>query len=917
MAITDSAFYKTLLDAQPFSRASLDGYLTEGLPSPHFNHVTPDYYIIPFGFDRYYVYDKKKVTYYSAKKSVSALDLTGKGFWGFFRLDSDLYYLDEQSLLKFQIKSGHLSQAKLGLTGDISSHPLYGSQGRYKVYWNNVTNQAFILLGSNLYLLTRQQNGDLKSRLVLEGFDFMVNSIVTVYYDLQTDKLFLGSQLKGLFVIQKKLFKVLTTNAKGTDNNFYAQVPYSDSTILSSQGVEFGLLSSSKKVYTRQMQQITKYVDLDKYSVLIDSQGNIWAKNTRTLFKFDHQGKRLLAKWLLPSGVSQLCQGSDGTIWIGTMTLGLYYINPQEASPAPKPYLNNGPDNISWIQQQDRDTLWLASGQGLYKLAIGSKKVISIKGLEDIYVRSLYIPDGIGEVWVTTYKDGLFLLKNGKLTHFPLDKKKYLASAHCIIEDKQGFFWVPCNKGLFQIQKKDLVHYAQKPFDIYYYHHTKEAGFNTNEFNGGCQPCAVQLPNGYVSLPSINGLVWFKPQEIKPELPTGNVYIEGVKANDTIQKITSNTLALDADASDINLKVNIAYLGSPDNLRLSYRLTKNGKPVTGWRPINPGDPDISLPHLESGEYRLSIRKVNGFGARNYSYKQLNIFVAKHWYQTWWAGVSAFLVLVGLFYLALRTRTARIEKQKLALETRVSERTRDLQAALNALSSSEKQLEQQLRLHVHMIASISHDIRTPVKYLGMALQFIQSRIEKSETVQAVNAIQTMTQTISELDQHINNIVTFIKPQVHRHYKDFQTVNLLELVNSRAAIFKDILKTNDRSIQVQVPAGQAVITNPELLGVILHNLIDNAIKAWPTGVIRIHTLSQGKELHLIVADQGPGLPQALLNWLNLRDEKDSHALPEQYNGLGFPMVKEIAKLLWLRVYAENSSGTHIHLIFPAAS
>ena len=57
------------------------------------------------------------------------------------------------------------------------------------------------------------------------------------------------------------------------------------------------------------------------------------------------------------------------------------------------------------------------------------------------------------------------------------DKKKYLASAHCIIEDKRGFFWVTTNKGLFQILKKDLVHYAEKPF-----------GLILSRSNPSCQP---------------------------------------------------------------------------------------------------------------------------------------------------------------------------------------------------------------------------------------------------------------------------------------------------------------------------------------------------------------------------------------------------------------------------------------------
>ncbi|WP_353718698.1 two-component regulator propeller domain-containing protein [Dyadobacter sp. 676] len=912
-AMIEPSFYRGQLKAQPFGMHGQDGYLTEGLPSIRLMHVSPDHYIIPLGFDRYYVYDNIRLTYYSSKRRVNSVPIEDKGFWGFFRLDQDLYHMDENGLLNFRLKDGLIQKSIVRLTGDLAGNVSRRSGKKHKLFWSNASNQVFLLVGNNLYSLQRQQNGDLRSRLVLDGFDFTGNFIVSIYLHPLTGRLLLGSQLKGLFVIDKKPFHALTTTAMGTDNNFYAQVPYSDSTVLSSQGLEFGLTAGEKNTYVRQMLKITRHIGWDKYSVLMDHTGHIWARNSQTLFKFDHEGKRLLAKWVLPTAITQLYQGKDERIWIGTKLSGLYFIDPQKPSAAPEYFSLNTADNISWIQHQNADTLWIGSEKGLYRLSIHSKKLISVKELDGIYIRSLYIPADGKQIWITTYKDGVFLFENGRLTRFPRDKKNYLASAHCIIEDKNGFFWIPTNKGLFQISKNDLLQYARKPFDIYYHHHIKTAGFNTNEFNGGCQPCAVRLANGYVSLPSINGLVWFLPEDIRPELPMGNIYLEGVSVKNKPWKFSANKLHLDADASEVSLKINVAYLGNPDNLKLAYRLGKDGDPLTGWREINPKDPGILLPHLASGEYRLTIRKVNGFGPRNYQYKRIEISVAKKWYETWWFRLATIAVLTAAFGLILRLRTRSIESQKQALEARVDERTRDLELVLKALGKSEKQLELQLRLHVHMIASISHDIRTPVKYMGAALQFVQRRIEKNQTDEAVSAIHTMTRTITQLDQLISNIVTYIKPEVHRHYSDLKSVNLHELVSERMLIFKEIFEMNGGSFQIAIRSQEQVSSDRELLGVVLHNLIDNALKAKPDGAITVSTFDQNGDLHLVVTDQGPGLPAALLHWLNNTGQTETSSLPEQYNGLGFPMIKEISKLLGIRVFAENKTGAHIHLIF----
>lgn len=112
----------------------------------------------------------------------------------------------------------------------------------------------------------------------------------------------------------------------------------------------------------------------------------------------------------------------------------------------------------------------------------------------------------------------------------------------------------------------------------------------------------------------------------------------------------------------------------------------------------------------------------------------------------------------------------------------------------------------------MIASISHDIRTPIKYMGAALLFVRGRIEKQQIDQAVSAIQTMIRTITQLDQLISNIVTYIKPEMHRHHSDFQRVNLHDLVSERMLIFSDIFEMNGGSFQIAIQSSEQVTGRP---------------------------------------------------------------------------------------------------------
>lgn len=79
---------------------------------------------------------------------------------------------------------------------------------------------------------------------------------------------------------------------------------------------------------------------------------------------------------------------------------------------------------MTWIQHQNSDIIWIGTEHGLFALHLGTLRVVPMKELMNVYVRSLHIPANQNEVWISTFRDGLFLLKNNRLTKFPLDRMK-------------------------------------------------------------------------------------------------------------------------------------------------------------------------------------------------------------------------------------------------------------------------------------------------------------------------------------------------------------------------------------------------------------------------------------------------------------------------------------------------------------
>ncbi len=868
--------------------------------------------IYPFPASAHFTYHRDVVSYYHKNKLVKRFSFPNASSFNFFRLGSDLYFLDKGlNLSQFPSAGSDSSVHKIAIEGEMLRHKTLARPDDFIIFWNNISEQVFVLFDKSLYLLSKSKSGAIGSKMILNGFDLRKHSIKAVYYDHLLQRVYIGSPLEGLYIADKQPFySVSDPESKGS--GLYGQTLLGGNQILTPDGNIFKKEPASGAVVMGRMQLLAKLVNWDRISVLKSTSGHIWAKQGEEIFQFDSTANNLISKWLIKGGVTNLYEGHKGRIWIGTTTKGLYYLDPGQRKANPSPFPCKILPRISWIQHQTADLLWIGTGKGLYRLHLPTGKLSTVAGLENIYIRSLHIPKGLGEVWITTYTSGFFLLKENKLTRFPLDKQQHLASAHCIFQDKKGFFWVPTNRGLFQIKKSDLLAYAEKPFIPYYHYYAKNAGFKTNEFNGGCQPCAIRMADGTVSFPSMNGLVWFVPEQVKPELPDGRIFVDNLNVRGKALDPNLKQISVPANTSEIDLKVSTPYFGDRYNLNMSYRAFRDGKPTSHWKDLGENT-TISIPFSEGGKYSVSVRKLNGFGPDSYEYNNLNVFVAKQWFETWWFKVISALGILALFYLILKLRTRAVKKQNQLLEKKVNERTLDLEQTLRVLNNSEKELAQQVKLHIHVIASISHDIRTPVRHMSYALEHSARLIEERKLESAVTFLQQLSQAVGNMYQMVDNLVNFIKPEISGVSNAMTQVALAELVKEKILLFEQIAAADNAHIEADIANQETIFTDPKLLGIIIHNLIDNAIKVKHGNTLRIYIKRSPSELRLIFEDKGPGMPAELVRWLNAPVSDEESSLPAGYEGLGLLLLKQISKILHVDLDVTNCPGASIHLIF----
>ncbi len=690
--------------------------------------------------------------------------------------------------------------------------------------------------------------------------------------------------------------------------------------ILSNQGIVY-TTDDSGNTTSRQLPLVTSSVFWDKSSILKDDSGFIWCKLAKKLMMFEPDGSAIKLTWTLPSEITQLYQGPDRTIWIATRTEGLFSLNaPFTNNSRPALFLKGPLAEIWCVVEQPAGVVWVGTVKGLFRVSRKTKQITAIKGLEGIYVRSLHIAQNNTEVWITTYKDGFFLLKNGKLTHFPLDRKGYLANAHCIVEDGNGFLWITTNRGLFQVLKKDLLSYVDKPGEVYYHHYSKTEGFNSSEFNGGCMPCALRLPSGVVSLPSINGLVLFKPEQTSAETPDKKIVIDRIEIDRKTIAAPQKRIAFMQNQKQLRLEVNTPFFGNDYNVEFSYALAKRGNMPTpaDWLDVDApiaNKATINISSLGKGRYTLYIRKKNGFGTGNYGYETVEIDVPPFWYQTWWFYSSVVLAVFLAAFLYLKYRIRSVQRRSQLLELQISERTSQLQGTLRNLESSQNELLSQMHLQSRLMASIAHDVRSPLGAAIIVAGEMQKMIERRQFDMVSLFGKNIEDALRMVKGSLEDLLAYVKIQVYNHQPKSETVALHELLEENMQLYGKNTKINSNTFLNLIPAGTFIDTHQQLLKIVIHNIIDNANKFTDNGEIKAYILQQGNRLKLVIEDSGRGISKELLAWF-----MEDKALPptSPQTGIGLAMIKELAPSVTERLEMERlDPGTRVTLTFHSFS
>jgi len=862
-------------------------FLHDGLPSNYtINNHDPFYIRLPSG-DLYFL-DTEKVELCNSKmESISKTSFKSNNIFNFFAIDNVLYYLADNGEIHCFSKKGK-SSSKLNLS--LNTH--------HKLYWNITTGQVFLNVKNKIYQL-KNVNGKLEAEFIVDCKELETSKIIAIYYDQNNKKLYLGSGTNGLCIISFPTFKSITKNT-GKAEVYYAAQAFSDSTIITAEG----LILNNKKVIDSIHFPKSVFLD-ERISIALDDEKNIWiSRDMKVLCLLKNSGYKKQLSYQFNQNPKTLFKDNSNTIWV---SLG------KDIFHDPKLYsIKNGivkqeidfKNNINYITQLD-NMLYLASSNGLFIYNLNTKKINFVTGTEKISIRGIFI-DSKKKIWLTTYEKGFFLYSDHVLHSFPTDEEHYLSSAHCIIEDKKGFFWISTNKGLFQVSREALIKYSKNKNTVIYYHqYTKSDGFLINEFNGGCQPCGNILKNNDIIFPSMNGLVFFNSNKISPIFPDKNLFIDKVVLD---QKVLTpkDTIILNNNFQRVSFVVSYPYYGNPKNLTIEAQMDKIGS--NHWERLK-ADKSISFTTLPPGTYTLIFRSLSGFDA-NYAYKKVILVVPAKFHQTIWFTILCCFLFVGFVISLWYIRLYYQKIKSLQLQIIIAKKTKKLAATVKKLEITENNLKQEIKQHEMLVKSMSHDIKSPLKFLSSSIKHLIENSTIQEDPKLKQQLGTLQTSTSQLYEYVENLIKYSSIFIEGKKLEEESYSLYELIEESIQIFEKIAEAENNTIINNVAKSLCVKTNKKALSIIIHNLIDNAIKNTKNGKISLLCTTRDNILTLKIIDNGKGMSKELIDYYH---NFYKNPISKNYH-LGLHMIIELLILIEgnINIKSDIDKGTTIEIM-----
>jgi two-component system sensor histidine kinase QseC len=218
---------------------------------------------------------------------------------------------------------------------------------------------------------------------------------------------------------------------------------------------------------------------------------------------------------------------------------------------------------------------------------------------------------------------------------------------------------------------------------------------------------------------------------------------------------------------------------------------------------------------------------------------------------------------------------------------------EMQPVVKQINALFAMLEQAFANERNFTSDASHELRTPLAGILTQVQVAQKTQDPQVRDQALQKAQ---QAVLRMTHMVQQLLTLSRVQHHNAVIDKQALDVNRAVIGVIADMDHVAHDKGIEIELQGDDGIAIDANPQLLQILLRNLLDNAIKYSPSGSrVKVQFRRLKNQLWLSVEDSGPGVADGDYQRITQRFYRCVETSGSvEGSGLGLSIVQRIVSL-----------------------
>lgn len=293
------------------------------------------------------------------------------------------------------------------------------------------------------------------------------------------------------------------------------------------------------------------------------------------------------------------------------------------------------------------------------------------------------------------------------------------------------------------------------------------------------------------------------------------------------------------------------------------------------------------------------REFEQLALRQSSYNEINVAFRNRFMQL----IGGILILLGTTFISIRYNFNKRMKAENALKKAKSE----LKTALSAEIELNK-------MKSNFVTLASHEFRTPLTTILSSTFLLGKYATGGDKVKIDKHLARIRSSIASITSILDDFLSINKIEEQKVVPHIDRVNLKEHLERTCQDLSALVKPGQSIVYVHT-GEEFMETDPVLLGNIVTNLVSNAIKYSPENSPIVVKSSVDGILHLLVKDNGIGIPTEDQKHLFKRFYRASNAGAIQGTGLGLNIMKHYVDMLHgeIKLQSEQGRGTEVEITF----